>query len=167
MNELTDLPVDVLEELKYARQEKDNTRFLALIRGVKDAGWTFSEIAKPFEVSRSAANQWHKTAVKKGIEPADIPDKPILPKDPTGIPRKIIPDIPKAERAHVREVADLARKNTRWSSEDSPERRAVAEYEDLIVKHIIQRKVPVASFARHAGVTRRAIMQRVEKLTES
>ena len=167
MNELTDLPVDVLEELKYARQEKDNTRFLSLIRGVKDAGWTFSEIAKPFDVSRSAANQWHKTALKRDVEPADIADKPIRVKDPTGIARKIIPDVPRAEREHVREVAELARKNTRWSRNDSPERLAVSEYEDLIVKHVIQRKVPVSSFARHAGVTRRAIMQRVEKLTES
>jgi transposase-like protein len=167
VNELSELPVDILEELRYARQEKDNTKFLALVRGVKEAGWTFSEIAKPFEVSRSAANQWHKTAVKKGIEPSDIPDKPLVPKDPTGIPRKIIPDVPRAEREHVRKVAELARQNTRWSRDDSPERLAVSEYEDLIVKHVIQRKVPVASFARHAGVTRRAIMQRVEKLQES
>lgn len=161
------MPDDLVEELLDTRDDENRARFYSLILGAKNAGYSFSEIAEPLEVSRSAANQWHKSALRAEVEPADIPKRVEPPHDPTGIPRKITPDVPPAQREHILNTANLARKNSRWSREDSPERKASYELERLITLHIKQRKVPVASFARHAGVTRRAIMQRVEKLSNS
>ena len=160
----THIPNDLAEELAYAREEKDRTRFYSLVRGAKEAGYTYAEIAEPLEVSRTAVNLWFKSALEADVEPAPTEPKPLPAKDPKGTPRKITPDVPPAEREHIRLTAEAARRNTRWSREDSPERQAAYHLEELIQKHIIQRKVPVAAFARHAGVTRRAIMQRLEKI---
>jgi|SRR5690606_15688353 len=160
----THIPQDLIDELNFTRDDKDRTKFLSLVRGAKEAGYTYAEIAEPLNVSRSAANQWYKSALEADVPPTPIDPRPQTPKDPKGTPRKIRPDVPPAEREHIRLTAETARGNTRWSREDSEERRAVYELENLIRTHIIQRKVPVAVFARHAGVTRRAIMQRVERL---
>lgn len=160
----TFIPQTLIDDLNYTRNDKDRSKFLSLVRGAKEAGYTYAEIAEPLEVSRSAANQWYQAALKAQIPATPLAPKPVPAKDPVGAPRKIVPDIPASEREHVRKTAELARKNNRWMREDSSERQAVYELERLIEKHIMQRKVPVAAFARHAGVTRRAIMQRLEKI---
>lgn len=160
----TYIPKDIIDNLTYTREDKDRTAFLSLIRGAKEAGYTYAEIAEPLEVSRSAVNQWYSQAVKKDITSTAVEEKPLPPKDPTGIPRKITPDVPPKEREHIRVTTETASRNTRWSREDSPERQAVYELERLMRKHITERKVSVSAFARHAGVTRRAIMQRLERI---
>lgn len=160
----TYIPQEVIDELNFTRNDKDRTKFLSVVRGAKDAGYTYAEIAEPLKVSRSAANQWYQSAVAQDIPSAPITPRPAEPKDPIGTVRKIKPDVPLSEREHIRQTAELARKNSRWAREDSPERKAVYELERLIKVHIIQRKVTVSAFARHAGVTRRAIMQRLERL---
>lgn len=161
----TFIPQELIDDLTFTRDDKDRTKFLSLVRGAKEAGYTYAEIAEPLNVSRSAANQWYQQAVKDEVAPTPTDPRPAPAKDPKGTPRKIKPDVPPEEREHLRLTAETARRNTRWSREDSPERQAVHHLEELIRTHIVQRKVPVAAFARHAGVTRRAIMQRLERLT--
>lgn len=82
----------------------------------------------------------------------------------TGTARKIRPDIPSSERQHLLEVATLARKNRRWSDSHSKERLAAQELEQLIKYHILERGVAVSRFAKRAGVTNRAIAQRLERI---
>lgn len=162
----TTLPDDIVEELQDARDEDDRTPLFSLVRALKDAGWTFEDIATPLGVTRSAVNQWHKNAVKKNIKPASLraTDYPVY--DPVGTPKRIKPDVPPRDREKLRDLAARARANTRWSAPNSPERRAAEELTRLLDLHINQRKVSVAAVARHTGVTRRAIMQRLERLTE-
>lgn len=161
----TYIPKELSDELNYVRNDKDRTSFLSLVRATKDAGYTYAEIAEPLNVSRSAVNQWYKSATAKDIPASTtVAERPAPVQDPKGTPRKITPDVPPKEREHLLRTSQAARGNTRWSREDSPERQAAYELENLIRKHIIERNVPVAAFARHAGVTRRAIMQRLEKI---
>lgn len=162
----TTLPEDLVDELNDARDEDDRTELFALVRALKDAGWTFGDIATPLGVTRSAVNQWHKAALRKDIAPATLPDAHLPVQDPVGIPKRIKPDVPPKDRNRLRDLTISARKNTRWSKPNSPERRASEELIRLLDLHINQRKVSVAAVARHAGVTRRAIMQRLERLEE-
>lgn len=125
-------------------------------------------------MSRVSAKNWEDAAQSNrealSLAPALLNQVPPLPLDGhgTGIKKKkILKDIPPADRVRIAEISVLASKNTRWSAKNSPQRLASEEMDRLIEKYVIQRKVPAATFARYAGVTRRAIMQRVEKNNRS
>lgn len=159
---MSEINPQIKEKLIHLRESK-SPELYPLVLAVHNAGWSFQSIGDVLGVTRSAVNQWHKLALKKGIEPMDITvNKPEVVI--TGTARKIRPDIPSADRQHLLEVATLARKNRRWSDSDSKERLAAQELEQLIKYHILERGVSVSRFARRAGVTNRAISQRLERI---
>lgn len=156
------LPAHIVETLRDYR-EFDRPKFDSLLLGLVNSGWSFSQIGKPFGITRSAVNQWHKRAVKAGLAPAVIQPLDHPPLTLKGSVRRVRPDIPKDERESLREIAELAGKNTRWSEPTSAERQASVEFEKLIKFHVLHRKVPVATFAKRSGVTSHAIRQRLAK----
>lgn len=163
------LPTEIAAKLREIRdhpstQTYQDTELYAYVTALHQAGWSYTDIALPLGVTRSAISNWEKTYQQ--VSPsrrAPLPEVPPKPKDPAGEIRKIKPDVPPNEREHIRSTATLARKNTRWSNEDSPERQAANELLRLIHYHIQERGVPVSRFADIAGVNRRAIMQRIER----
>lgn len=158
------LPDDITQKLKNHRGT-GSPQFYALVLAAHNAGWSFEAIGTALGVTRSAVNQWHKRALKKGIQPDDSLISPPQVKL-HGTPRKIRIDVPSSERTHLLATAQQARRNKRWSASNSPERRAADEFEALIRYHVIERGVAVARFAKRAGVTPRAIAQRIEKMRE-
>lgn len=164
------LPKDTAERLVHSRS--DTSAFHSLVLALRARGWTLRAIAEPFEASRVSAKNWetaasaNQEAVAKATTLIQSVPAPPLDGHGAGLRKmRIKADIPPRDRERIKEIAPLAAKNTRWSATTSPQRLASLELDDLIVKYVLQRRVPAATFARYAGVTRRAIIQRAEKRT--
>lgn len=163
------LPTEHQEYMRAIRKQ-DITQFHANVLALRAQGWTLRAIAEPFGVSRVSAKNWEEAASKNPeavtLAPTLIHTTPAPPLDGHGSglkKKKIKIDVPPKDRERIAEIAVLASKNTRWSAKNSPQRLASEELDELVKKYVVQRKVPAATFARYAGVTRRAIMQRAEK----
>lgn len=158
------LPPEIAAKLREIRGNQPALELYAYVAALHRTGWSYTDIALPLGVTRSAISNWDKAYNQ--LPPAERPPLPLTapkPKDPAGETRRIKPDVPPAERDHIRRTAEKARQNTRWSNDDSPERQAANELLQLIKHHIQERGVPVSRFADIAGVNRRAIMQRIER----
>lgn len=157
------LPPDTITDLRQIHADRANnpTLLYAYVALLHARGWTFDEIARPLGVSRSIVGQWKRR--HSPPNPALLPAAPHKPKPLTGTIKKIIPDLSPEDQKIIQTTAEVARKRTRWSRKDSPETKAAEELAELIQKHVKERGVPASRFAEVAGVSRRAIMQRLEK----
>lgn len=167
MKPIAHLPDESVLRLKELRAQDDQTQFQAYLLGLRSAGWPLRSIAEPFNVTRVTAKNWETRALQQETVPE--PQVPALPLDVRGMkvrPKRIPPGIPSADRQRIATLSVEARKVRRWTLEGSAEKQAAEELEQLIYKYVVERKVPAATFARAAGVTRRAIMQRVEKIKD-
>lgn len=168
MKDIAQLP-SAIEQILVKTRTEDHDLFLAYVLALRNAAWPLRSIADPFEVSRVTAKNWETKAQSntKAVQESKELKVPALPLGArgSGVKIKKIPrDIPQVDRERIAELSPLARKVRQWTPEDAPERVAARQLEDLIFRYVIERKVPAAVFARYAGVTRRAIMQRVAKL---
>lgn len=168
MKDIAQLP-SAIEQILVKTRTEDPELFLAYVIALRDVAWPLRAIAEPFGVSRVSAKNWESKArsnpasIKRASE-LNMPALPLTARG-SGVRAKKIPrDIPEADRIRIAELSVLARRVRRWTTEDAPEKQAANELEDLITKYVIERKVPAATFARYAGVTRRAIMQRVDRI---
>lgn len=165
MKPLAHLPDDVVSNLKDLKQTNQD-EFDALVLGLRQAGWPLRSIADPFGVTRVTAKNWETRALSSGVTPKEVPP---LPLDVRGVKvraKRIPPDIPSKDRVRIAELSKKARLVRRWTLSNSEEFKAAGELEQLILLYVIERRVPAATFARYAGVSRRAIMQRVEKIRD-
>lgn len=168
MKDIAQLPQSIENILVTTRAEQP-TLFLAYVIALRKQQWPLRAIATPFDVSRVSAKNWETKALNdpqavKLSETLNIPPIPLSVRG-AGVRAKKIPrDIPLEDRQRIAELSLLARKVRRWTPDDSPEKRASHEFEDLINKYVVERKVPASVFARYAGVTRRAITQRVDRM---
>jgi len=161
------LPDDAVGKLKQYKDLDDKTLFDTYVLSLRNAGWPLRSIAEPFGVTRVTAKNWESRALAAHLV-ADLP-VPALPLDVRGMKvrvKRIPPGIPSKDRKRIAELAVLARRVRRWTGEDTPEKQAANELEELIYLYVVERKVPASVFAQAAGVTRRAIMQRVEKIKD-
>lgn len=71
-------------------------------------------------------------------------------------------NIPPADREKMHDLHQKAKNRTRWSEPTSEENIASQELDHMIRKYV-QRKVSLTTIAKHIGVTRRAVAQRIEK----
>lgn len=155
------LPPDTITNLQRLHADRTNDPALlhAYVALLHERGWTFDDIARPLGVSRSIVGQWKRCANTTPV----LPDAPYKPKPLTGAIKKIVPDLAPEDQEIIQKTAALARKRTRWSRKDSPETKAAEQLEMLIRYHVLGRGVPTSRFAEVAGVSRRAIMQRLEE----
>lgn len=167
MKQNATLPDEYVESLKEFT--RTSAQFLAHIVALRTRGWPLRSIAEPLGVSRVTVSNWQE----KGSNRVDILQEslqiqvPSVPLDAKGqgVSVKRIPKgIPKKDQKVIQGLVEDAARNTRWSRKDSPERLASIRLDELVDLYVIQRKVPASTFADVAGVTRRAIMQRVERV---
>lgn len=161
--QLAELPTSAVAELKELRGN-DSQQFHELVFILRKEGWPLRAIAGPLGVSRSAVRNW-ETKIHTPVN-RKLPVEYKLPPSTFGQGHKIVKiphDLKEEDRVKIYLLAQEAKKKTRWSEPDSAEYKASQELEDLIV-YYIRRKVPVATIARHMGVTRRAVAQRLEKI---
>lgn len=158
----------VVKKLAHLRKTSPK-EFDAAVLSLYTQGWSLSSIGDPLGVTKVTVKNWKDRADRdpatRALLPfAQMPPLPLEQRDPSIRPRKIVRDIPSADRIRIRELQEKARRVRSWTLPESEEQRAADELEDLINLYVLQRKVSPAVFARHAGVTRRAIVQRIEKL---
>jgi len=161
------LPDAFVSTLKRVR-DTDAVKFEALVIALREMQWPYRAIGEPFNVTRVAAKAWYDRALQhqESVELSKTLTVPSLPVKARGSglkPKKIVPDLTDVESDNVRVLAEKARNVRRWTPQDAPERDAARQLEEALYNYVNRRGVPMTVLARHAGVTRRAIAQRVDK----
>lgn len=165
-NTTPNLPPETVQRLNAAKTDTtDKTALYSLVADLTDAEWPLRSIAQALGVSRTTAHNYSRRGTSARPEgytpPADTPTKPIDTYG-AGLRAKRIPlDVPPAELPRLKELYESARKKTRWSNQNSPEVKDSTELGELLLKYR-RRKIPLATIAKHLGVTRRALAQRIE-----
>ena len=169
MKQNATLPEEYVTVLKDV--DRSSALFLAHVVSLRLQGWPLRALADPLGVSRVTIRNWQS----KGSARQDIlqlttqittPPVPLDAKG-TGVTTKKIPKgIPERDRTRIAELSPIAAKNNQWVRKDSEERLASQELDSLVETYVIQRNVSATVFAQAAGVSRRAIMQRVERVTQ-
>lgn len=161
------LPEAAAKNLRDAR-ERSQTEFFAHIIALREERWPLRSIGDVFGVTRVAAKAWF-TRAENNEDAVELAKTLVVPRLPintrgNGVKAvKIVPDVPSKDRTVIRNLADQAKNVRRWTPEDSPEREAALELEELLYHYHKNRNVPVTKLAEYAGVTRRAVAQRLEK----
>lgn len=164
------LPESEKQRLLELRNNPDQRGLRERVVALRYAGWPLRAIGEAVNVSRMSVHVWQSMveenpdAVKR-VE--QIKDVPTLPMDARGsgvTVRKINIDVPQTDRERLKQLANKAKTVRRWSAEDSEERKASDELDKLVIKYVEKRGVKPMTVARHAGVTRRAIMARLERI---
>lgn len=155
------IPQETADKLIEQRKADDLSPFYAHIYALyTDGGWSLNDIAIPLSVSKSTVGLWKNKYIPN---PNPNPTVPVKPQKIPGTLKKITPDIPLKDQERIKELAELVKKRTRWSRKNAPEVLAARELETMIDLYIVQRGVSVARFAKVAGVSRKAIIQRMKK----
>lgn len=152
----------------YTRLYSKQSFYLTIV-GLHKEGWSLQEIADSYSVSKSAAAAWERKGLKickeNNIEaplaPADAL-KPKIEKKPSKAPKKEVADFPIEEQQKIAQLAPMASRVSKNTPANSPSRKAANELVALLDYHS-QRGVSLSRLANAAGVTRRAIAQRLEK----
>ena len=161
------LPEHVAQQLRDLREE-DREQFLALVLALRDRRWPLRAIGEAFGVTRAAVQNW----VARGKQDTEVvalsttisaPELPLNTRGSTLKAKKLVPDVPEEDRGTIRDLTEQASVVKRWTPQDSPARQAAFELENLLYHYAVQRGVPLTRLAEYAGVTRRAVAQRVDK----
>lgn len=164
---LAELPEKTVSELR----ELEGDALYTKIRTLRDNGWTLRSIAAPLNVSRTTVQNWTVKAQQALEEAPETVETPSEANEPTPSlfsygsnvrPFKIPKDIPPKDIKVMQDLRERSKGKTRWTPENSDAAIASRELDKYISKYA-QRKVPLQTIARHLGVTRRAVAQRIEK----
>lgn len=167
-----ELPEAEKQRLQQLRASEDQRPLHFRVLALRDRGWPLRAIGDAIGVSRMSIQVWETDSRKKPEHIAaakTLKNVPTLPLDVRGSgvsAKKMKIDVPPHDRKRLRELAAQAKTVRRWSAPDAPERVASAELDKLVLKYVRERGVAPMTVARHAGVTRRAIMARLERLDE-
>jgi len=161
------LPEDTAETLRRVRDES-TTEFYAYVLALRAKRWPLRALGDVFGVTRVAAKAWETRAKQsaeavKLAEDLDVPNLPLNARGNGVKPRKLVPDVPQEDRQYIRDLANKAKDVRRWTPEDSEAREAAKKLEKLLYDYAYKKNVPVTRLAEHAGVSRRAVAQRLEK----
>lgn len=131
--------------------------------------WSLQEIADSFGVSKSAAANWEKKGKKLSESKiANDSDVAIPTKEKKTVvsssktPKAVPVDLPVPIQQTILKLAQMASKVSRNTPLDAPSRQAAIDLENLLY-HYKMKGVSYSKLAAAAGVTRRAIAQRIEK----
>lgn len=128
--------------------EQDREQFIALVKSLRLSNWPLSVISDMIGLSKTTVSRWEKKETS-----APLPETPIYPKNR---------QVSEEESIILANLAKKASKVRGMTPEKSPYRVAQQELEQLLLS-LYQKGVTVSELARHCGVTRRAIYQRLEK----
>lgn len=162
------LPQSEVDRLRALRELEDQSELKARVIALREAGWPLRAIGDPLEVTRVGVRSWQIGAmeddkiVKRSQELDDVPAVPLTARGSGVRARRVYPKIPEQDGIRMRELAQQVRSIRAGTPQDSPARKAAEEYEQLLRKYV-SRGVPAQHIAREAGVTRRAIVARLEK----
>jgi predicted DNA-binding protein YlxM (UPF0122 family) len=153
-----------LEDLRNS----ETKYFLAYVLALRERGWPLRAIGDPFNVTRAAVQNWVQRANENEeiVALSNEYDAPEIPLDMRGSRLKVVrlvPDVPVEDRDRIRQLTVEASVVKRWTPENSSARAAALELEELLYYYSIKQNVSVTKLAKYAGVTRRAVQQRIEK----
>jgi predicted DNA-binding protein YlxM (UPF0122 family) len=149
-------------------REQQNDQFYLNILSLHLSGWSLQEIANIFAVSKSAVANWEKKGKKVTnehntvVENVDIPQKDKVAVSPPKAVKTVQVDFPIEAQQKILKLAQIASKVSRNTPADALSRKAAAELEDILYQYKTA-GVPYSKLAAAAGVTRRAIAQRLDK----
>jgi predicted DNA-binding protein YlxM (UPF0122 family) len=162
------LAKNFVKNMNYLRS-KQNPQFYLNIVALHGQGWSLQEIADSFEVSKSAVANWEKKG-KSITDPDelqqllyDIPAKPQKPQVALKAPKPAQPSLSISEQQEILKLAQMASKVSRNTAPNAPSRIAAAKLEAHLYYYHVKVGVSLSKLAAAAGVTRRAIAQRLEK----
>ena len=167
-----ELPESEKTRLLELRQNPDQRGLRERVVALRQAGWPLRAIGEAVGVSRMSVHVWEAAVnenpdAMKGVgQIHDVPALPLAARGSGVTVRKMPVDVPEHDRERLLELSQKAKTVRRWSAADSPEREASRELDALVVKYVEKRGVKPMVVARHAGVTRRAIMARIERIHE-
>lgn len=149
-------------------REAQSDQFFINIVALHNHNWSLQEIATSFSVSKSAVANWEKKGKKiinglPFVVSDTLPYKEKKDTSPSKAPEKIQPDFPIDAQQKILTLAQAASKVSRNTPLDAPSRKAAKELEELLAFYK-EKGVSYSKLAAAAGVTRRAIAQRLEKL---
>lgn len=155
---MNELPADIKVRLLSARSD-DPELFYSLIQGLRLKGWPLRTLAAALGVSHSGVATW---ARREDVIPAD--DVPSAPKRVPAPRKESKPKvtIPEPDASRIRELAQKASGVRRFTPMNAPSRAAASELEELLF-HYQDKGATLTTMSEAAGVTRRAIAQRLEK----
>lgn len=166
MTKLLHLPEDTAQELKRL-QGTDREKMCGLVADLNDAQWPLRTIAQALGVSRTSALSYARQGrTQRSVDHTPADSTPHTPIDAPGSgvkPARIYFNIPPSQRQEFIDLYALARTKTRWSNANSPEYKAATEFNSRLLTYK-RRRIPLATIAKHLGVSRRAIAQRIENL---
>ena len=153
--------------MNVMREQQSNQFYLNIV-SLHLNNWSLQDIASSFGVSKSAVANWEKKGKKLITIPSfdqgnNIPVKEVKkPELPSKAPKPEPVDFPIEAQQTILKLAQAASRVSRNTPADAPSRKAAAELEDIL-KHYKDQGVSYSKLAAAAGVTRRAIAQRLEK----
>lgn len=168
-----ELPEDetrVLQELRARPEQQQSLK--ERVVALRDEGWPLRAIGEAVNVSRMMVHVWEKEIRQNPdalarVEAIDnVPALPLTARGSGTSVRKMQPDVPVKDRERLAELAAQAKTVRRWTPENAPEREASKELDKLVHLYVEKRRVTPMKVARYAGVTRRAIMARLERMHE-
>ena len=161
------LPQDEADRLRRLREDKNYEELYLRTLALREENWPLRAIAEVTGVSRMSVQNWEDSARKRGladkVSTVTVPKLPLDAVGSEGRPVRRPIDVPAADRETLHQLAQSAKKVRRWTPASAPERRDAEQLDELLVKHIERRGVQPMIVARHAGVTRRAIVARLER----
>jgi hypothetical protein len=161
------LPEETAENLREIR-ESSPVHFQAAVIALRNNNWPLRTIGDVFGVTRVAVKSWHNRALlnPEAIKLADDFPAPSLPLSARGRdarPKRLKPGVPPDDQKKFAELAQAASVVRRWTPQDSPAREAATDLEALVYEYVVEKNVSPSLIAQYAGVSRRAIVQRLEK----
>lgn len=161
------LPKDEADRLRQLREDKNYEELYLRTLALREAKWPLRAIADELGVSRMAVKNWEDSAKKRNLadklSTVTVPELPLDAVGSEGRPVRKPIDVPTDERETLRILAQSAKKVRRWTPLNAQERQDAAKLDELLVKHFEARGVQPMIIARHAGVTRRAVVARLER----
>lgn len=151
-----------------ALRESQSNQFYINIVSLHQNNWSLQDIATSFSVSKSAVANWEKKGKKIiSAQPfhiantVPVKEKKVITVSKT--PEKVQPDFPIEAQQKILTLAQTASKVSRNTPLDAPSRIAAKELEEILAFYK-EKGVSYSKLAAAAGVTRRAIAQRLDKV---
>jgi hypothetical protein len=148
----------------------DLAEFHAFLLALREKKWPYRAIGDVFGVTRAAVRSWYIQAARDPFNFAraevmveHVPDLPPTSRGSLARPKRLVADVPADDQKKIQDLTAQARVVKRWTPANSPARQAAQELEELLHFYASKRHVPISRLATYAGVTRRAVAQRIEK----
>lgn len=151
-----------------AIKDKDQNSFYFYVLILRDWGWTLQDIANAFNVSKSAVASWEKMGanvvdVVDALFVTDFVDvKPKAARKTSTGPKKEPVVFDQADMLEVARLTSEARVVSKNTSLSAPSRKSAVLLEELLL-NLNNQGISMARLAVAAGVSRRAIAQRIIK----